>query len=83
MGANKSIFAASNALAPKQPCRKDCPDRKAGCAISCEKWAAYLKQREAYYEKRQKESELKSRTTGNRLAAYRKLKQKKNEPGWH
>lgn len=38
-----------------QPCVKDCPDRKAGCAINCEKWAAYLKEREAMYEERRKQ----------------------------
>ena len=40
----------------KQPCEKDCPGRKVGCAITCEKWAAYLKEREKLYEARRKQT---------------------------
>lgn len=36
----------------KQPCARDCPDRKAGCGTTCEKWQAYVKERDAEYEKR-------------------------------
>ena len=40
-----------------QPCfdvktRTDCPDRKAGCGASCEKWAEYVKARDEFYERR-------------------------------
>lgn len=83
MAGNSSLFAAYHALGPKQPCSKDCAGRKPGCAINCEKWAAYLVEREKFYKKRNEEAELMSRTNGSRMAAYRKIKQKKNEPGWH
>lgn len=36
----------------KQPCERDCPDRKAGCGATCEKWQAYVKERDAEYERR-------------------------------
>lgn len=83
MGDNKGLFAAANAHAPKPPCGKECSDRKAGCAISCKKWAAYLRKREAFYEARRQESELNCKTAGRRIAASRSIRQKKNEPGWH
>ena len=34
------------------PCYK-CPDRKAGCAVGCEDWADYEKERNDSYSKRQ------------------------------
>lgn len=42
---------------PPNPCynpktRTDCPDRCAGCARTCEKWAEYEKARAAVYENR-------------------------------
>ena len=41
----------------KNPCydkttSTDCPDRKPGCGASCEKWAEYVKARDAEYERR-------------------------------
>ena len=36
----------------RQPCDRDCPERCAGCQITCEKWAAYLAKREKDYERR-------------------------------
>ena len=41
----------------KNPCykketRTDCPDRKPGCGATCEKWAEYVKLRDAEYERR-------------------------------
>lgn len=38
----------------KQPCERDCPDRSAGCGATCEKWQAYVKERNAGYEERVK-----------------------------
>lgn len=38
----------------KQPCAQDCPDRSAECATHCEKWAAYVKERNAGYEERKR-----------------------------
>ncbi len=37
----------------KQPCPRDCPDRKAGCGTNCEKWQKYVKERNAKYEAEQ------------------------------
>lgn len=31
----------------------DCPDRKAGCAVNCPKWAAYVKARDEEYKAKQ------------------------------
>lgn len=33
------------------PCGKDCKERKEGCAINCERWAAYKAEKMAEYEK--------------------------------
>ena len=35
---------------PVPPCKKDCPDRYPGCGAKCEKWQAYTKARNAYYQ---------------------------------
>ena len=37
-----------------QPCKQDCPERKAHCSATCEKWAEYVKERDADYAKRKK-----------------------------
>ena len=34
------------------PCRRDCADRHAGCAVTCEKWRAYVVRREKEYAER-------------------------------
>lgn len=34
-------------------CEKECPDRKTGCKISCEKWQAY--EAEYFAERKEKE----------------------------
>lgn len=39
----------------KSPCGKNCPDRVVGCHITCEKWAAYEKERNAEYDERAKQ----------------------------
>ena len=41
----------------KNPCynestHTDCPDRKPGCGATCEKWAEYVKARDAEYIRR-------------------------------
>ena len=36
----------------EQPCPRDCPERKAGCGATCERWQAYVKQRNAEYDER-------------------------------
>ena len=42
----------------EQPCKRDCPERKAGCGTTCERWQAYVKKRNADYEKRRKQREF-------------------------
>lgn len=42
----------------KNPCynestHTDCPDRHSGCGATCEKWADYVKLRDAEYQQRQ------------------------------
>lgn len=34
------------------PCGKCCPDRQVGCSAVCEKWAAYVRERDAEYSHR-------------------------------
>lgn len=36
--------------------KQSCADRHCGCAIKCEKWAAYVAERDAEYERRYMES---------------------------
>lgn len=45
----------------KNPCyneatKTDCPDRHSGCGATCEKWAAYVVERDAEYDKRHREA---------------------------
>ena len=42
----------------KQPCTRECPDRKAGCHAKCEKWLEYEKARNAEYERTAKEKQI-------------------------
>ena len=44
----------------KQPCTQDCPDRSAECATHCEKWKAYVAERNAGYVERLRENEYNS-----------------------
>lgn len=42
---------------PEPPCydretKTDCPDRCCGCQVKCEKWQAYLVDRQKVYDKR-------------------------------
>lgn len=44
-------------MKPTHPCgnpRKgtDCPDRHAGCAATCPKWAKYVEEKNIFYEER-------------------------------
>ena len=55
----------------KPPCGKNCPDRKTGCAVNCEKWKAYLAERNANYEKRRKEAENNTQTPRTRQDSQR------------
>ena len=44
----------------KQPCKRDCPDRRAGCGATCPEWEKYVKWRNAEYEKRREMWEKKN-----------------------
>ena len=68
---------------PEQPCVRGCPDRKAGCAVTCEKWAAYLAAGNEIYEKRTKEALRKAHSDSGVRAKNQHVTKKKNEPGWH
>ena len=37
---------------PKQPCKKDCPDRSAECHAVCEKWTEYSEIMKTFYKVR-------------------------------
>lgn len=65
----------------KPPC-KGCPERAAGCAASCEKWAEYVAERDKVYQKKVWYSEIagythdKSAETKHRLYQNKKGKRK-------
>ena len=61
----------------EQPCVKDCPGRKAGCAINCEKWAEYLKRREKLYEERLRRMENNHQTENTVKSQERSLYRRK------
>lgn len=56
-----------------QPCVKDCPDRKAGCAAECEKWKAYVAKRNEEYARNVAEGEKDRATAASKRASQTKL----------
>lgn len=68
----------------KNPCfnretRTDCPRRHAGCAVDCPDWAAYVKERDAEYERRKIQFEVDSISyDGMRKAQARYIKREIN-----
>ena len=61
-------------------CEKECPDRKTGCKISCEKWQAY--EAEYFAERKEKEKIYAEKDDINsyekyRIERYRKIKVKR------
>lgn len=70
---------------PTPPCGKKCPDRTAGCAVSCEKWRAYVAERNANYARRVKEfsskglTEASVRKLHNRLVQEEYMKKRKRK----
>ena len=48
------------------PCGRDCPDRKVGCASSCQRWKEYTEKRNARYAERLRENDAKARTARQR-----------------
>lgn len=67
---------------PKPPCVKDCPGRKAGCAIDCEKWAAYVVERDKTYKKRVEDMDRNMNTAQRDRVTDTRAAKKKNNPGW-
>lgn len=74
-GKGKEFHFERNEL--QQPCVKDCPGRKAGCAVKCEKWAAYLKLRDKLYEDRLRKVENNRQTENTMKAQTRSLYRRK------
>lgn len=66
----------------QHPC-KDCPDRKAGCSAKCEKWAAYVKKRNAAYAERLKREEKRVGTDAKSRTVRKMPYLKKKDPGMH
>lgn len=56
----------------KQPCARDCPDRSADCAVTCEKWKKYVVERNAEYKERQKQRELDEVAFASKVKVIRK-----------
>ena len=56
----------------KQPCTRDCPDRSATCATTCERWAKYVKWRNAEYENRRKLREFDEVTFNAKVKSIRR-----------
>lgn len=56
------------------PCVRNCPERKAGCAITCEKWEEYRAKRDQYYKTRLVNSESKVHTQQALKKAKEKLR---------
>lgn len=42
----------------KQPCEKDCPRRRGGCAVDCPDWAKYVEQRTKDFARRLQEADI-------------------------
>lgn len=51
---NKLFNPAFSRNTLRQPCQKDCPDRRAKCSATCEKWLRYVEERNKRYEERLK-----------------------------
>lgn len=79
-GKGKNFNPQGVLLGPKPPCGKagECTDRKPGCAINCEKWAAYVAERNANYAKRLKDGENNSQSEENRVKRNRHIYHQKN-----
>lgn len=68
----------------ENPCHSngvDCPDRHAGCAATCEKWAEYVRKRNRNYNERLYYSDIECATDRyfiQRLRAPKKRHSSKN-----
>ena len=57
---------------PTPPCGTHCPERTPGCAVTCERWAAYVRERNENYEKRKKRMTISRGTVAGQRAMERK-----------
>ena len=55
----------------EHPCKKDCPNRKGGCAAECQEWLAYEKKKYAEYERRAAAARASENTVGTDRALRR------------
>ena len=82
MAAKKTGFlSAGNGL--ENPCGKDCPNRKAGCAIKCPEWLEYVAKRNEVYKARVERGEGGQLTDARKRAATRAPYNKKRAPGYN
>lgn len=77
--AKQTWHGASNG--PEPPCydrltKTDCPDRHGGCQLNCEKWQAYVVERDKVYEKRKNDALANSTIVGHRTEAHSKFTKK-------
>ena len=63
------------------PCGKDCPDRAAGCAVECGKWAEYVEKRNAVYAKRAESTGLRATPENHWRMRNRKIARCKGKRG--
>ena len=71
----------------KSPCynpetKTDCPDRSSGCAVTCPKWAEYVQERDAEYDRRKAETEAKATISENRSARWARSQKQKTRNNW-
>lgn len=68
---------------PKPPCAKDCPGRGPACAVECEKWKAYVEERNRGYEQRRILLETSRPTVSACKTFSRTAYLRKKDPGRH
>lgn len=76
-----SVFTHSStevAEAIKNPCRKDCESRCAGCHVKCRDYLDFQAYRQKIYETRAKVTAINGTTPGKRAALREASKQARN-----
>lgn len=59
------------------PCTKDCPQRKGGCQIGCDRWAEYVALRAEHYAEQEKERTRYIRTPSEERRYRQKIRRGK------
>ena len=62
MAFNRYYFVSE--VAAKNPCRKDCPERKGGCAVNCERWKSFEAWKQEQYKQNLKKKMALQSTPG-------------------